>query len=179
MGKGKHRVLRFNLHIVNVGDKDLVIGNPKDRPDIFEPSEVFDTGFQFRTKFFVYTLKDDYEGIKISGYKIPFCFEDHGEDHGEHHEGGHGDEPKFDCDNQGIASGGHEDVYDSDQPCQFVVIDDLPDGEYILEATVNAPSVDAVKNGKGKVLFEEDNYDDNTLAVRLKIIGDDVAEITK
>jgi Lysyl oxidase len=160
--KGSHRVLRFNLHCLNVGDEDLVIGNPKERPDIFEHSDVFDTGFQFREKFFVYALKNDDSGVIQRGYKIPFCFD-----------GG----PKYSCDYQGIAAGGNEDVYESDLPCQFVRIDDVPDGEYILEATVNAPSVDAAKNGKGKVLFEEDNYDDNTVAIRLLIQGDDIKQI--
>jgi Lysyl oxidase len=80
------------------------------------------------------------------------------------------------CDDQGILAGGKkEDTYELAMPCQFVVIDDLADGEYILEATINAPSVDAVKNKyKYKVIFEEDNYDDDTVAVRLRIKGDDV-----
>jgi hypothetical protein len=162
--KGKHRVLRFDLHVINIGDKDLVIGNPKDRPDIFEPSIVFSTGFQFREKFFVYTLKNDDSSLKISGYKIPFCFED---------------EDKYTCENQGIGKESKEDVYGGELPCQFVVIDDVPDGEYTLEATLNAPSVNAVKTGKGKVLFEEDNYDDNTVSVRLQIKGNDVTEISQ
>jgi hypothetical protein len=161
--KGNHRVLRFNLHTLNIGDKDLVIGNPKDRPDIFEHSDVFSTGFQFRQPpFFVYFLKNDVSSVKISGYKIPFCFDAL---------------PPASCENQGIAAGVGEDVYESELPCQFVVIDDVADGEYTLETTVNAPSVDAVKLGKGKVLFEEDNYDDNTIAVRLLIKGDNIEKL--
>jgi hypothetical protein len=156
--KGRHRVLRFDLHVINIGDKDLVIGNPKDRPDIFEPSVVFDTGTQFREKFFVYTLKNDDSTVNISGHKIPFCFED---------------EDKYTCENQGIGKESKEDVYEGGLPCQFLVIDDVPDGEYTLEATLNFPSVCAVKTGIGKVLFEEDNYDDNTKSVRLKIKGNE------
>jgi Lysyl oxidase len=163
--KGNHRVLRFNLHTINIGDKDLVIGNPKDRPDIFEHSDVFPTGFQFRRPpFFVYKLKNDDSSVNISGYKIPFCFD------ALH---------PMSCENQGIAARGGEDIYESELQCQFVVIDDLADGEYILEATVNAPAVDAGKYGKGKVLFEEDNYDDNTIAVRLQIKGDNIQELSR
>src|SRR5438105_4161731 len=33
------------------------------------------------------------------------------------------------------------------------------DGEYILESTINAPSISAVKDGEGKLLFKEDNCD--------------------
>ena len=53
-----------------------------------------------------------------------------------------------------------------------------PMERYILEATVNAPSVDAAKNGKGQVFIEEDNYDNNTVSVRLQIIGDNVRKLT-
>ena len=49
-----------------------------------------------------------------------------------------------------------------------MVIDDIADGIYTLEATVNAPAVDAGKYGKGKVLFEEDNYEDMLFAYRSK-----------
>jgi hypothetical protein len=48
--------------------------------------------------------------------------------------------------------------------------------EYTLEALANAPSVLAVKKNIGKILFEEDNYDDNCVAVRIKIHGNDVPE---
>ncbi len=162
--KGTHRVLRFNLRTRNIGDKDLIIGNPKDRPDIFEHSDVFDTHFQFkRPPFFVYTLRNADSSVKKLGYKIPYCFD--------------ALQP-MSCYNQGIAAGGGEDTYEADMPCQFVVIDDLIDGKYFLDATVNAPSVDAIKYGKGKVIFEEDNYDDNTLTVCLQIKGDEVKEIT-
>ena len=61
--------------------------------------------------------------------------------------------------------------------CQFVVIDSIPDGEYILEATVNAPSVEAVKNYSKDIFIEEDNYDNNSVSVRLQIKGDNVTEI--
>ena len=63
--------------------------------------------------------------------------------------------------------------YDSFLPCQFIIIDGLKDGIYTFKATVNAPSVDAVKNGKGKILFKEDNYDNNTVSLNLKLNGND------
>jgi len=58
--------------------------------------------------------------------------------------------------------------------CQFVVIDGIPDGLYTLEATVNAPSVKTVRAGRSHVFIEEDNYDNNTVAVKLQIGGDNV-----
>ena len=53
----------------------------------------------------------------------------------------------------------------------------LPDGDYTLEATANVPAVEAVKTGKGTVTIEEDNYDDNTVKVRLRITRDSVAQL--
>lgn len=169
--KGIHRVLRFDMVTSNIGDEDLIIGDPND-PDVqskfFEPFAKECTegqGYRFKAKpFFVYSLRNDDSSMKISGFKDAFCFD--------------GLPPWMDCDHQGLAAGGRtQDVYGSDMPCQFVVIDDLPDGEYILEATVNAPSVDAAKSGKGPVFIEEDNYDNNTVYVRLQIIGDNVRKL--
>ena len=137
--------MRFNLHVRNIGDQDLVVGDPRD-PNIqrkfFDPAPPELTeglAFKFNQPFFAYSLRNDDSSVKISGYKIPICFDvlPNGE--------------------QGIAAGGGEDQYVPDFPCTLI-IDDIPDGEYILEVTVNAPSVDAVKNGKGEVLFEEDRY---------------------
>ena len=53
--------------------------------------------------------------VKVSGYKEAFCFD--------------GLDP-MDCHNQGLAAGGkREDRYESDMACQFVVIDNIHDGE--------------------------------------------------
>jgi hypothetical protein len=81
------------------------------------------------------------------------------------------------CYKRPVSARKKSDKYGSEMACQFIVIDDLPDGDYILEATVNAPSVEMTKNGKGKVLFEEDNYDNDTVTVRLEIKGDRVVVI--
>jgi hypothetical protein len=69
-------------------------------------------------------------------------------------------------------------LYGAGLPCQFIIIDDIPDGEYTLEATANAPSVQAAKTGSGKVIIEEDNYDDNTTRVQLRITGDSVTQLS-
>jgi lysyl oxidase len=144
---------------LNTGDKDLVIGDPSD-PNIqrryFDPAPKELTeglGYKFKKQpFFVYLLRNDSSSWPDSsvikqGYKEAFCFD--------------GLDP-MSCHNQGLAAlGKKEDTYESDMACQFVVIDDIPDGDYILEANVNAQR-----------LIEEDNYDNNTVAVRLHIKGD-------
>jgi hypothetical protein len=167
---GNHRVLRFDMITTNIGDKDLVIGDPNDpsvqsRYFVPAPPELTEgVGFKFKEQpFFKYSIRNDDSTIKISGYKEAFCFD--------------GLEP-MSCSNQGLAARGtKEDEYASEMACQFVVIDSIPDGEYILEATVNAPSVEAVKSYSKDVFIEEDNYDNNSVSVRLQIKGDNVTEI--
>lgn len=36
---GEHRLLRFDIIIYNVGDRDAELGRPEDRPDLFEYSD--------------------------------------------------------------------------------------------------------------------------------------------
>jgi Lysyl oxidase len=156
---GNHRVLRFNMITLNKGSTDLVIGDPRDsniQKKFFDPEKKELTeglGYKFKKQpFFVYLLRNDDSSVKVSGYKEAFCFD--------------GLDP-MSCYNQGLAAGGkREDRYESDMACQFVVIDDLSDGEYVLEATVNAQR-----------LIEEDDYGNNTVAVRLQIKGDDLPKI--
>jgi Lysyl oxidase len=160
--EGRHKVLRFNLYCINVGDKDLVIGNPRDRPDMFEPSAVHrQSGYIMKDKFNVYTLKNGRD-IELKGHKRPFCLI--------------GGAP-FTCRNQGIRANGGEDQYSNDLACQFIVIDGIPDGEYTFEAVTNATSVQAAKEKVGKIVFEEDDYDDNTVTIRLRINGRRVQRI--
>ena len=156
---GSHRVLRFNMITLNRGDKDLVIGDPRD-PDtqkkFFDPVDPRLTeglGYKFkRQPFFVYSLRNDDSSVKLSGHKEAFCFD--GFEMGN-------------CYKQGLpALEKMSDTYEYDMACQFVVIDNIPDGEYILEATVNAQR-----------LIEEDDYDNNTVTVRLEIKGDNVTKL--
>ncbi len=156
----KKRVLRFTLQLHNKGNQSLVIGNPADRPDLFvhDPTSIYP--YHFKEKFYTFVLKDNTGNIKSQGYKVAFCLMDG---------------LNFDCSYQGISKDNF-DTYGAGLPCQFVAIDGLPDGEYILEATANAYSVEQVKQGKAPVV-EEDNYDDNTVRKRLKISGNNVTEL--
>jgi hypothetical protein len=168
--KGNHRVLRFDMITRNIGDEDLVIGDPRDpavQTKFFKPfDERFTEGLGYVFKanpFFEYSLTNYDASINVSGYKYAFCFDALESES---------------CYDQGIAAGGEkEDTYGSTMACQFIVIDNLPDGEYTLGATVNAPSVNAIKAGEGDVFIEEDNYDNNTVAVRIQIKGDEVTKL--
>jgi hypothetical protein len=153
---GQHRVMELYIHLHNIGDTDLHIGRPQDRPDVFIPVP-WGTGWAFREKFYTWRLTDDYGKEIKNGYKVAFCIMDFGPPY------------KYNCQDQGVSVGSH-DEYASYMECQFLVIDNLPDGKYTFHATCNAYSVQQVKNGQ-KPLFEEDNYEDNTVSVQLQFAG--------
>ena len=96
------------------------------------------------------------------GYKQAFCLVDI-----EHRSPWGPSSPQFtNCNtNQGISSG-WADLYNAGLACQFVVIDDVPDGDYVLRSTTNAQH-----------LLPEDTYDDNTIYTLLRIQSDTVVEL--
>ena len=108
--KGNHLVLRFNMVTYNIGDKDLVIGDPRDpsvQTKFFEPFDKKFTeglGYRFKAKpFFVYSLRNDDSSVNVLGYKDAFCFD--------------GLQPES-CYNQGLAARGKkEDTYGSNMAC--------------------------------------------------------------
>jgi hypothetical protein len=137
--------LLFNFYCQNQGDEDLIIGDPASRQDIFERSTVHASGWITKEKFNIYSLKDDSDTEVAWGFKRTWCLQDN--------------TPKFNCNYQGISAGSY-DTYSTDLACQFVRLDGVSDGDYTLVGTTNACRI-----------FDEDNYDDNTISVRLRIRG--------
>jgi hypothetical protein len=155
---GRHKLMRFDLLCHNIGDKDLEIGDPKARPDLFEFDPAHD---HYHLKdFATFVLKNSSGSEVIPGIKVGFCLED-----SEPHSPWAKKEPHFDCANQGISSG-WADVYPFYIPCQYVVIDDVENGDYLLSVTMNPQKV-----------LEEDNYEDNTTTIGVRISGDNVSAI--
>jgi len=156
---GEHRVIWFDLFLNNIGNANFVIGNPASRPDVFLFSPT-----RFKEKFYTWRLTDNTGAEKSTGFKVAFCIMDFGQ-------GG------FNCQNQGVSVGSH-DLYDTNLPCQFVKIDNLPDGMYTLHVTANAYTVQQVKNGQQPLPgLEEDNYEDNTISIQLHLKGDNVSVV--
>jgi hypothetical protein len=161
--EGHHRVLRFDILTHNQGTKAFVLGNPKDHPDIFisPPHPGSPMKWIMKDKFMTFSLKDE-SGNEFKGFKQPWCVRAGRDDNGR----------RFTCDYQGIGIG-TEDPYTAINPCQFIVIDGLRNGVCHFEAIVNATSVHAAKEDNGKILFEEDKYDNNTAKFKLQIKGND------
>lgn len=165
--EGHHRVLRFDIHTHNQGTKAFVLGDPKDHPDIFihPPHPGSPMKWIMKDKFMTFTLKDE-SGNEFKGFKQPWCVMAGRDDNGR----------PFNCNYQGIGIG-TADPYRASQPCQFIVIDGLKDCDSTLDATVNATSVLAARERTGRILFEEDKYDNNTATFELRIRGNDPPEI--
>ncbi len=156
---GTHKLMRFDFLSHNIGDADLVVGAPADHPEWFVHSA---SHGHFHLKHFNEFLLLDCCGNQVTkGYKQAFCLIDI-----EHRSAWGSAEPRFtDCDtNQGI-SAGWADLYNKSLPCQFIVLDGVLDGDYILVSTTNAQRI-----------IPEDNFADNTIYTGLRIAGDSVTE---
>ena len=157
---GNHRLMRFDFLTHNVGDTDLNVGSPADHPEWFEKSA---SHGHFHLKNFNEFRLFSSPGVQVvKGYKQAFCLIDL-----QRISPTANPNPKFTSCNvgQGV-SAGWADIYAAGLPCQFLVIDNVPDGEYVLRSTTNVPRY-----------FAEDSYADNTICTGLRIVGDTVIEI--
>ncbi|MDS0477947.1 lysyl oxidase family protein [Natrinema sp. 1APR25-10V2] len=155
---GEHRLLRFDMIIYNAGNRDAELGNPMNRPDLYEYSDSHShahlKGFN---KYALFNESGEKMGV---GKKQTFCLRDNFRMPSRPNANS---SAQFDCDYQGI-SAGWADVYDSSLPGQYLVIDALPDGTYTLRATTNAEGT-----------IDETCTGDNTVRVDLRI---DDGEVT-
>lgn len=158
---GSHKIMRFDFLSYNAGNSDLVIGSPASRPDLFVWSAGH--GHYHLRDFNEFLLFNANGGLATIGYKQAFCAIDI-----ERIGSNASASPRFaDCNtDQGISSG-WADVYNSGLPCQYIVIDNVPDGDYTLQSTTNA-----------KHVVSEDCFGDNTEWTGLRITGNAVSEIT-
>jgi Lysyl oxidase len=157
---GWHRVMRFDFLSHNIGDAELVVGNPEDHLDWFVWSPAHQ---HWHLKDFNQFVLLDVAGDQVTlGYKQAFCLVDV-----EHTSAWGPDSPKFvNClQNQGV-SAGWADLYDKSLACQFIVIDGVRDGDYVLASTTNAQRI-----------FPEDTFEDNTILTGLRIRRNSVTEI--
>jgi hypothetical protein len=147
---GWRTLLRFDVAVVNIGRSDLRLGNPHDRPELYEWSPCHQH-FHYRA-LITYELFNLRGKLVVHGSKQAFCLRDNyplvasaPESHG------------YDCDNQGL-TWGWEDVYDKSLDCQWVDITGVKPGTYILRASVN----------RNKRLRER-NYVNNSFNLRVSI----------
>ena len=157
---GTHKIMRFDFLSYNAGNSDLVIGSPASRPDLFVWSAGH--GHYHLRDFNEFLLFNASGGLATIGYKQAFCAIDI-----ERIGPNASAQPRFaNCNSdQGISSG-WADVYSSGLPCQYIVIDNVANGDYTLQSTTNA-----------KHVVGEDCFGDNTEWTGLRIAGNSVSEI--
>jgi hypothetical protein len=185
--RGKHQLLRFTTATPNIGEGDMVIGDPFDCPSLFDLSECHnhlhfheyadyrlwtEAGFQMwealrqpteptNTGYNAQLLENAIaNGELIVGRKQGFCMIDI-----ERYEPDAPETKKYTLcgslgapGNQGLQSG-WSDVYGQQLDCQFIEIDRLRSGVYVLENHVNPEQ-----------LLPEANYGNNTASVKFEFI---------
>jgi hypothetical protein len=149
-GPGIRKLLRFDVLVHNVGTQDLVIGNPKDLPDLFVYSACH-RHYHFKGAA-LYELLDPDGNVVKTGRKQGFCIEDTLPSSSATTTPKH-----YDCTNQGIQVG-WADWYPSILDCQWIDVTDLPAGPYQLHVSWNP-----------KHLMGETNFDNNEGTVPVTI----------
>ncbi|HET9360387.1 MAG TPA: lysyl oxidase family protein [Vicinamibacterales bacterium] len=130
-GAGYRRLLRFDTVVLNAGDADLVVGDRSDPDNPYAPAFEFSPchGHYHIKDFSEYSLLRPNGTVAAVGHKQGFCFEDSLK-YGDNRSSG------FDCSFQGITSG-WGDWYYKQLSGQWIDITGVPEGDYIVRATIN------------------------------------------
>lgn len=129
-GPGIRKLLRFDVLVHNRGNEDLVVGNPKLRPDLFLWSGCH-RHYHFRGAA-RYELLDASGALVRTGRKQGFCLQDTVPS-----QIGPDTPPRrYDCTNQGIEVG-WADWYPAILDCQWIDVTDVPPGDYRLHVFWN------------------------------------------
>lgn len=157
---GTLKLLRFDFLSWNKSDVDLDIGSPDDHPEWYEDSACHH--HKHLKDFNTFKLYNCKNRSVVRGEKQAFCLIDL-----KRMSDSARTSPQFsNCNiNQGV-SAGWADVYNRNLDCQWINITNVPDGEYVLQATTNSNSI-----------VPESWYGDNTTWMGLRIIAGGVTEI--
>lgn len=151
---GLRRLLRFDTIVVNLGDENVVLGDPAAPEPPFLPADfIFSPchGHYHFEGWANYELRDSTGAVVAFGHKQAFCLLDSLRYVALPSE-------RYDCDFQGI-SAGWGDLYSRELDGQWVDITGVPEGDYDLVVTVNAD---------GKVLEAHDEHP-NTATVPVHV----------
>jgi len=164
-GIGYRRILRFDTVILNSGDGDLIVGNRADPDNEYADYFYFAEchGHYHITDFAAYELLTlDEEPVQLNsqavvGEKQGFCMEDSFKYDGSKSAG-------YNCEFQGITSG-WGDWYYKQLAGQWIDITGVPEGDYIVRASVNGGDY-----GEGERIFDEgDDLYPNSVQVQIHV----------
>ena len=161
---GRRRLLRFDFLSHNAGNRDLHIGPPPPPPPPLPPRNSIFTWSQSHRHYHIkdfnqyHLLNTDSQAV-APGFKQTFCLMDIEQMDPQARPG------KYSCRDQGVTAG-WADVYEPSLPCQYIIIDGVPDGDYRLVATTNYRGV-----------APEDRYNDNSVLAGVRIRGNTATSI--
>lgn len=141
---GTHTLLQFNTESWNIGDADLVVGNPTNNPLFyFSPCH----GHFHFDNFATYNLLDQSGRVLVRGHKQAFCMEDV-------LRWNPNANPNriYDCSYQGIQKG-WADVYAAGLPCQWIDITGVPPGNYLMQLIINPDNLLPESNTNNNVTY--------------------------
>ena len=132
-GSGYRRLLRFDTDVMNMGDADLVVGDPTDSQNPYADLFIFATCHQHYhiVGFSDYQLLNSNRVPVALGHKQAFCLEDIVKYSNDNRSNG------YTCRFQGITSG-WADYYFKQLSGQWIDITGVPEGDYIVHNQVNA-----------------------------------------
>ncbi len=153
---GDRRLLSFSTETPNVGNADMILGDPTSTG-----------GFEFSTchnhyhfeGYARYELLDSVGAVAATGHKQAFCLLDSVQA-----VPGAPATPRYHCGFQGIQRG-WADIYGAGLDCQWVDITGVAAGEYSLRITINADHT-----------LPESDYENNTITLPVTI-GEDVPPV--
>lgn len=154
---GVRRLLHFAVETPNLGDGDMVLGEPDPDNPLFHYSECH-RHYHFEG-YATYRLVDADGGQVAAGRKQAFCLLDSTRYAAD--DPTVAEQPLYRCELQGIQRG-WADVYDAALPCQFIDVTDVPAGSYTLEIELNA----------GRALAETD-YDNDLASIPIDLSSPD------
>jgi hypothetical protein len=130
-GIGTRKLMRFAVLTPNLGQTDLILGDPAENPDLFIYSPCH-RHYHFEGYAVYELLKNDMERTRVLiGRKQAFCLLDSLPYTDEA-----GDSSGYDCDFQGITAG-WADIYDNRLDCQWLDVTGVAAGNYLLRVTLN------------------------------------------
>ena len=147
---GTRKLLRFAIGFCNIGKGDLLLGNPLNRPELYQYSPCHG---HFHLKGLAsYALYNSNGALVRRGQKQAFCLLDSVK-----YLSNAGPSKGYTCDHQGLTRG-WEDVYYRNLDCQWLDITGVPAGNYTLRVKVNPAKI-----------VPEINYANNAVAIPVTI----------
>jgi len=161
VSSGAHELLRFATGTINNGFVLLENPDRHERPDLYNYGLCH--GHWHSSGYASHELFNMNGKLVSKGGKLGYCLADSRRATAEGNIGPWiSCEPSRTCDNQGLQAG-WSDIYPADIDCQWLVIDDLPDGWYKLRIGINVQRV-----------IHEQTFENNFAEVWVNINGDEV-----